>query len=234
MAKISKLSWGFILLAIVLQQVLTCMCLSEPDLLIQFKNSLQNNGALSNWDAKVPPCNGDQVKWIGVFCDKGNVWGLKLENMGLKGDINVDALSQLKNLRTISIMNNNFDGPLPEMKKLGSLKSLYLSHNKFSGEIPSNAFEGMQSIKKIHMAKNQFSGPIPSSLAVLPKLIELNLDSNQFSGEIPNFVQERLIAVNFSNNHLSGPIPAGLSKLDATSFSGVSLSEKLFHVHIVS
>ncbi|KAL3534996.1 hypothetical protein ACH5RR_003457 [Cinchona calisaya] len=222
MAKFSKLSWCFFVLAIVLQRTLTCTCLSEPDLLMQFKNSLQNNDALSNWDAKVPPCNGDQVNWIGVLCDKGNVWGIKLENMGLKGDINEDALSQLKDLRTISIMNNEFDGPLPEMKKLSSLKSLYLSHNKFSGEIPSNAFEGLLSIKKIHLANNQFSGAIPSSLTVLPKLMELMLEGNQFSGEIPSFSQERLAAVNLSNNHLQGPIPASLSKLDAASFSGNS------------
>ncbi|KAL3533214.1 hypothetical protein ACH5RR_006735 [Cinchona calisaya] len=220
MAKISKLSWCSFVLVIVLQVVSTTLSLSESELLIQFKDSLQNNGALSSWDAKVPPCNIDKENWAGVLCDKGGVWGLKLENMGLKGDINVDALGQLKNLRTISFMNNNFEGPFLEMNKLGALKSLYLSNNKFSGEIPANAFDGMQSIKKIYLADNQFSGPIPSSLTALPKLIELMLNGNQFSGQIPNFSQERLNSVNFSNNHLEGPIPASLSKLNAALFSG--------------
>ncbi|CDP12489.1 unnamed protein product [Coffea canephora] len=219
MAKICKSSWCLLILAIVLQLVHTCICLSEPDLLIQFKDSLKNTGALSNWDAKVPSCKGDQPNWSGVLCDKGNVWGLKLENMGLKGDINEDALSQLKSLRTLSFMNNDFEGPLPDMKKLGALKSIYLSNNKFSGEIPADAFVGMLSIKKIHLSNNQLSGPIPSSLGRLPKLIELTLDGNQFSGQIPDFTQEGLINVNFSHNHLGGQIPASLSNLKAASFS---------------
>lgn len=229
MDKISKLSWCSFVLAIVLQHAFTAMSLSESELLIQFKDSLQNNSALSSWDGKVPPCNVDKAKWAGVLCDEGNVWGLQLENMGLKGHINVDALSQLKNLRTISFMSNNFDGPFQEMNKLGALKSLYLSNNKFSGEIPANAFDGMRSIKKIYLANNQFSGPIPSSLTALPKLIELMVDGNQFSGQIPNFPEETLSSANFSNNHLEGPIPASLNKLDAASFSGVFLNLNFHH-----
>ncbi|CAI9099034.1 OLC1v1035792C1 [Oldenlandia corymbosa var. corymbosa] len=219
-SKVKLSRWFLAVVAVVLSQVFTVTCLSEAELLIQFKGTLENNGGLSNWDTKTPPCNGDKENWVGVLCDKGNVWGLKLENMGLKGSINVAALSQLQDLRTISLMNNDFTGSLPQVNKLGALKSLYLSHNKFSGEIPSSTFEGMLSIKKIHLADNQFSGSIPASLAGLPKLMELMLDKNQFSGQIPDFKQDRLNSINLSNNHLEGPIPASLSKVNKNSFAG--------------
>ncbi|KAJ1408170.1 Serine-threonine/tyrosine-protein kinase, catalytic domain [Sesbania bispinosa] len=53
---------------------------------------------------------GDHNNWRGVLCNQGKVWGLKLENMGLKGFIDVDSLKELPYLRTISFMNNDLEG----------------------------------------------------------------------------------------------------------------------------
>ncbi|KAK6152110.1 hypothetical protein DH2020_014745 [Rehmannia glutinosa] len=127
---------------------------SEAEILIKFKESLKNNGALSNWDSSKPPCNG----WHGIKCERGLVWGLKLENMGLSGVIDVETLAKLQELRTISFMHNNFDGSLPNFARLGALKSIYLSYNKFSGEISPGTFDGMFSLKKLHLANNAFFG----------------------------------------------------------------------------
>ncbi|EXC12819.1 putative LRR receptor-like serine/threonine-protein kinase RLK [Morus notabilis] len=138
--------------------------------------------------------------------------------MGLKGTIDLDSLKNLPNLRTISLMNNNFDGPLPDIGQLGSLKTVYLSNNKFSGVIDSDIFLRTLSLKKVHLAYNQFTGGIPSSLAFLPKLKELRLEGNQFEGLIPNFPQKTWLSFNVSNNALGGHIPLGLSTLDASSF----------------
>ncbi|XP_035546673.1 pollen receptor-like kinase 1 [Juglans regia] len=103
-----------------------------------------------------------------------------VENMGLDGFIDVDLLALLSNLRTISFIKNNFDGPLPDIKKLSALRSLYLSNNNFSGEIPYYAFSGMLRLKRVHLANNQFAGSIPTSLITLPKLLELRLEDNHF------------------------------------------------------
>ncbi|GAV81365.1 Pkinase domain-containing protein/LRR_8 domain-containing protein [Cephalotus follicularis] len=140
--------------------------------------------------------------------------------MGLTGVIDIDSLLSLRYLRTISLMNNNFEGPLPDFKKLGALKSLYLSNNRFSGEIPDHAFSGMGYLKKVLLANNKFTGNIPTSLAELPRLIELRLDGNQFEGHVPDFQQKGLKFVNLANNELEGPIPPSLSKMDASLFSG--------------
>ncbi|XVE79918.1 hypothetical protein DITRI_Ditri14bG0095700 [Diplodiscus trichospermus] len=195
--------------------------LSDPEILLKFKSFLANGTALKNWENKSkPPCDGHGANWAGVLCDNGTIWGLQLENMGLSGTIDVNTLTGLSNLRTLSFMDNNFNGPIPELNKLTALKSIYLSRNRFSGDIPGNAFAGMIWLKKLHLSQNQFTGAIPLSLATLPKLLELELDGNQFSGQIPDFKQKDLQIVDLSNNRLEGPIPASLSKMNASMFSG--------------
>ncbi|BFG18645.1 hypothetical protein CerSpe_049190 [Prunus speciosa] len=196
---------------------------SEIQTLLKFKSFLSNDTALDNWNSSTNPCNGSTSIWAGLYCDKnGNVYGLKLQNMGLLGVIDIDTLSGLSALRSISIMNDNFAGPLPSVNKLSALIGVYLSNNQFTGEIQDNAFEGMTSLKKIQLDGNEFSGKIPKSLAALSKLSELYLQGNQFSGKIPNFAQSPngWKYFNISNNRLEGRIPASLSNLDASAFTG--------------
>ncbi|VVA14908.1 PREDICTED: pollen receptor kinase [Prunus dulcis] len=196
---------------------------SEIQTLLKFKSFLSNDTALDNWNNSTNPCNGTTNIWSGLYCEKnGKVYGLKLQNMGLMGIIDIDTLSGLSALRSISIMNNNFEGPLPSVNKIGALIGVYLSNNQFTGEIPEIAFEGMNQLKNIYLDGNEFSGEIPSSLAALPKLTVLDLQGNQFSGEIPNFPQDPngWKHFNVSNNQLEGPIPASLSNLDASAFVG--------------
>ncbi|KAL6537370.1 hypothetical protein OROMI_025904 [Orobanche minor] len=189
--------------------------------LLKFKSSLANaDPALANWgSSSMPPCSGDHGNWVGVLCFNGYVWGLQLENMSLEGQIDVNSLIPLRFLRTLSFMNNNFEGVMPDWRKLGALKSLYLSNNHFSGRIPDDAFKGMTSLKKIYMANNKFTGPIPTSLES-PKLIELRLENNQFTGSIPAISSDNLKVLNVSNNQLQGPIPAPLLNMDTSSFTG--------------
>ncbi|XP_028770230.1 pollen receptor-like kinase 1 [Neltuma alba] len=175
----------------------SCFGSSEPELLLKFRDSLEygnNSTTFSNWNTSIsPPCFGDRSNWVGVTCTKeGKISGLILENMGLKGLINVDALQQLPDLRTLSFINNDFHSTWPELNKLAAIKTFYLSNNKFYGDIPAQTFQSMNWLKKVHLANNQFSGQIPTSLTMLPKLMELRLEGNKFSGRIPNFLQEDL------------------------------------------
>ncbi|KAE8673599.1 Pollen receptor-like kinase 1 [Hibiscus syriacus] len=72
---------------------------------------------------------------------------------------------------------------------------------------------------KLYLSENRFTGEIPSSTLGLPKLKELKLDRNGFSGRIPDFQQTNLRVVNLSDNELEGPIPDKLRKMDSTMFS---------------
>ncbi|XP_012850189.1 PREDICTED: pollen receptor-like kinase 1 [Erythranthe guttata] len=192
---------------------------SDAEILLKFKESLENTAVLSNWDNATSPCN---ASWHGILCEKDRIWAIKLEHAGLGGVIDVETLMQLKDLRSISFMNNDFEGYLPNFTRMGVLKTVYLSNNKFYGDISPTAFYGMKSLKKLHLANNSFTGSIPSTLATLPKLMELMLEDNQFHGEIPRFRQNGLKRFSVSNNDLVGEIPFTLSHFNASSFSGNS------------
>ncbi|KAG6520881.1 pollen receptor-like kinase 5 [Zingiber officinale] len=194
----------------------------DADVLFAFKATItDNSGALRSWDQESDPCTGNATKWAGVLCDDdGSVSGLRLANMDLAGIIDVGPLAALPRLRSFSIVNNAFDGKMPEFGKLKSMKAVYLSRNKFSGELPDSAFADMGWLKKLYLSNNEFTGAIPASVAALPRLLELGLDGNGFTGPIPELRSNDLKMVNFSNNHLEGSIPASLRKMDANLFSG--------------
>ncbi|KAK9726779.1 hypothetical protein RND81_05G236300 [Saponaria officinalis] len=195
--------------------------LTEAESLLKFKSSLTHNEAIPNWDPSKTPCTAENTSnWLGVICHGGKVWGLQLENMGLGGTIDIDALSQLPELRTISLKFNNFEGPIPDFRRLVKLRSVYLSNNKFSGDIPDDAFDGMDALRRVILSNNAFTGNIPTSLTTLPILVEAKLEGNQFQGGIPNFQQKPLPAINLANNQLEGPLPSNLKNLDPKFVSG--------------
>ncbi|WJX75021.1 non-specific serine/threonine protein kinase [Trifolium repens] len=203
------------------------MSSSDAEALLKFKGSLTNAVSLSSWEPSInpkPPCTGNISNWVGLFCLNDRVLGLRLESMGLTGNINIESLASMPMLRMVSLMNNTFVGPLPNIKMLPHLRSVYLSYNHFSGQIPDDAFTGMPRLRKVYLSNNEFTGKIPSSLAILPTLLVLRLDANKFQGEIPNFHHKNnLKIINFSNNDLEGPIPPNLRTFDASSFSGNAL-----------
>jgi len=205
---------------------------SDTEILMKFKESLGNAKTLDNWDPNVSPCEGNRGRWVGVICFNGNIRGLQLENEGLTGTIDVDSLVSLRHLRTLSFMNNTLAGPMPNIKKLSALKSVYLSYNHFSGEIPDDAFEGMSYLKKVFLSNNDFTGRIPSSLTALPRLMVLTLDENKFEGQIPSFEQKNLKKFNVSNNNLEGPIPVSLSMMDSNCFSGNYIALAIHDLHV--
>lgn len=200
----------------------SCSSLTDSQTLLTLKQSLSNPTALANWDDRTPPCNENGANWKGVLCHRGKIWGLKLEDMGLQGNIDITILKELPEMRTLSLMRNNLEGPMPDLRQLGNgaLRSVYLSNNRFSGEIPTDAFDGMTSLRKLLLADNQFNGPIPESLTRLSRLLELRLEGNKFEGQIPDFQQKDLASFNVSNNALFGSIPPALRELDPSSFSG--------------
>lgn len=194
---------------------------TDPEILIRFKKYLSNSKVLDSWDASTSLCDGYKSTWSGVICVNGSFYGLKLENMGLTGTIEVDTLAELKTLRSFSVMNNGFDGPMPEVRKLRRLRALYLSDNQFAGEIKEEVFGGMRFLKKVHLARNEFAGKVPKSLAALTRIMELDLRGNQFRGRIPEFREtEDWKVLNVSYNRFQGRIPSTLSKADPSAFAG--------------
>ncbi|KAK4277062.1 hypothetical protein QN277_015117 [Acacia crassicarpa] len=209
---------GLLMMLMIIFLVLT-LC-SVPSLgddrqvLIKFKTFLSNASALSNWNHSTRICN-----WNGIRCRKGGLH-LILEKMGLSGTIDTDTLLELSDLQSFSVKNNNFEGNMPIFNRFGRLKGLYLSQNKFSGDIPDNAFDGMRHLSKVYLDENECTGHIPSSLAELPNLLDLDLHSNGFEGNIPDFKTQNTFRVfNVSYNHLEGEIPPNGSD-DPSAYEG--------------
>ncbi|CAN0860820.1 Receptor-like protein EIX2 [Linum grandiflorum] len=102
----------------------------------------------------------------------------------------VKAYSTILNyVRSLDLSWNNFSGEIPkQIMSLVALRYLNLSHNSFSGSIPGN-LDAMESLESLDISENQLSGAIPSGMASLTFLNYLNLSYNKLSGRIPSGTQ---------------------------------------------
>lgn len=114
----------------------------ERDALLAFRAGLTDpDGYLSSWQGE------DCCRWKAVRCSNrtGRVVELRLRSLedvnssiGFRGGRTSSPLLDLKNLRTLDLRFNNFDGaPVPEfVGGLRSLRYLYISNSKFGGRVP--------------------------------------------------------------------------------------------------
>ncbi|CAN6917462.1 unnamed protein product [Brassica oleracea] len=176
---------------------------------------------------------------------------LVLSSNNFSGELPVDTLLKMSNLKVLDLSFNEFSGELPESLRIlsASLLTLDLSSNKFTGTIlpnlcrstkntlqelylQNNGFTGKipptlsncSELVSLHLSFNYLSGTIPSSLGSLSKLRDLKLWMNMLEGEIP----QELMYVNtletliLDFNDLTGEIPSGLS--NCTNLNWISLS----------
>ncbi|KOM55384.1 hypothetical protein LR48_Vigan10g127600 [Vigna angularis] len=88
-------------------------------------------------------------------------------------------------LKSIDLSSNNFTGEIPkEVVYLFGIVSLNLSRNNLSGEIPSE-IGNLSSLESLDLSRNHLHGRIPSSISQLDFLGKLYLSYNSLSGRIP-------------------------------------------------
>ncbi|KAL5735947.1 hypothetical protein ACOSQ2_030735 [Xanthoceras sorbifolium] len=126
--------------------------------------------------------------------------------------------TNLNLVRSIDLSRNNFSGEIPiEVTNLGALWSLNLSHNFFTGKIPEK-IGAMGSLESVDLSSNQLSGEIPQSISTLTFLSCLNLSNNNLIGKIP--LSTRLQSFDpscFTGNELCGsPLPENCSDTSPT------------------
>ncbi|PQM38782.1 LRR receptor-like serine/threonine-protein kinase GSO2 [Prunus yedoensis var. nudiflora] len=93
---------------------------------------------------------------------------------------------------------------------LGLVKSIDLSSNMLSGEIPTE-ITYLVGLVSLNLSRNRLTGQIPSRIGNLQELDSLDLSGNQINGRIPINISRiyRIGYLDLSQNNLSGKIPIG-------------------------
>ncbi|XP_027364713.1 receptor-like protein EIX1 [Abrus precatorius] len=151
------------------------------------------------------------------------VTGLSLRNNFIIGSIPI-SLCQME-LRSLDLSKNNLSGEIPNCwKDNGQWEEINLSSNKLSGEFPSS-FVNLSTLSWLHLNNNSFQGELPMSLRNLKQLVILDFGENQLSGSIPSWNNNSfplLQILRLRQNRLSGNIPSQLCNL--TSLKILDLS----------
>uniref|UniRef100_A0A2N9H7B0 Leucine-rich repeat-containing N-terminal plant-type domain-containing protein n=1 Tax=Fagus sylvatica TaxID=28930 RepID=A0A2N9H7B0_FAGSY len=148
-------------------------------------------------------------------------------------------LESLPELQILVLRANGFHGPIWDpATKIGfsKLHVIDLSHNNFTGELPSKYFMTLECnangppskiltiFTAIDLSNNRFYGEIPDSVGNLNGLIVLNLSNNSFASHIPSSFGNltALESLDLSQNLLSGEIPQQLTSLTFLEYLNLS------------
>ena len=168
---------------------------------------------------------------------------LYLSGCNFIGSSNPTFLSNLSQITSLDLSNNNLGGQFPwSLLNFEVLTCLDLSHNNFIGQLPevttnltqifsSNNSSNSQLVNMIpsnleylYLSNNLLNRTIPSWVYTIPSLRYLWLDYNQFTGHIGDFQHNSLVELRLNNNNLSGPLPLSISKLVSLRHLSVSFN----------
>ncbi|CAL5356833.1 unnamed protein product [Camellia sinensis] len=154
-------------------------------------------------------------------------------------------LENLPQLQILVLRDNKFHGPIEQPRKRLNFTNLHIidmSHNEFTGTLPSEYFESMHSMMddEDKSSLNYISdayGYGYYSVTIMNKGLDMELtriitifkaidfSHNKFDGNIPRFIGrlKALRVLNFSRNSFTGPIP--LSLVNLTELESLDLSQ---------
>ncbi|XP_013608943.1 PREDICTED: probable LRR receptor-like serine/threonine-protein kinase MRH1 [Brassica oleracea var. oleracea] len=143
-------------LIITLQAPLSFSVNPQGYALLKFRERVNSDphGTLANWNV-----SSDLCSWSGVTCVDGNVQILDLSGCSLGGTL------------------------APELNQLIELRSLKLSKNHFSGEIPKE-YESFSKLEFLGLRDNDLTGTIPPELTNVLSLKHLLLSGNKFQSNM--------------------------------------------------
>ncbi|KAF8022608.1 hypothetical protein BT93_F0197 [Corymbia citriodora subsp. variegata] len=174
--------------------------------LTQFPYFLSSSKRLTYLDLSSNRISGEIPRWF---------WGVSLdtlETLLLSYNLLEGSIQQLhwKRLIYFSLQNNLFQGPLPIpppstlyflasnnsfineipslICRLSSLRSLDLSYNNLSGNMPP-CFGNIANIWDLDLRSNKLQGSLPRSLVKCSKLSSLVLSHNEFSDIFPHWLE---------------------------------------------
>ncbi|PON94082.1 LRR domain containing protein [Trema orientale] len=132
-------------------------------------------------------------------------------------------------LRTVFISNNHLSGEIPSLYcECGELEILDFSNNSFSGNIPS-CLGNQLSLSVLDLQMNELNGTIPDMFENLTQLRSLHLKGNQLEGLLPRSLRncESLEVLDVGNNKINDTFPQWLE--DLPTLKVLVLKSNRFH-----
>ncbi|KAF8378106.1 hypothetical protein HHK36_029442 [Tetracentron sinense] len=166
-----------------------------------------------------------------------NASEVSLSSNLFSGPIPMNIGETMPRLRTLDLYGNILNGRIPySLGKLKDLRFLTLSNNQFFGELPGFG-KGLQNLMVLAVANNNLTGNIPSSIGILHSLRLLLLNNNSLDGELPSSLQNctELDTIDLGENRFSGNVPKWIGE-SLLSLKIIRLRSNLFtgniHRHI--
>lgn len=194
---------------------------ADRSALLRLQATVRGRTLLWNTTSSVTPCS-----WQGVKCDNttNRVTALRLPGDSLRGQLPLNSIGNLTELRVLSLRGNSLFGEIPsDLASCTQLQDLHLQGNNFSGELPASLFT-LRNLLRVNLAGNSFSGNLSSRFNNLTELKTLYLENNRFTGWLPDLHSlTGLRNFNVSFNGLTGHVPSSLAVFSPQSFLGTSL-----------
>ncbi|KAF5464006.1 hypothetical protein F2P56_014122 [Juglans regia] len=156
---------------------------------------------------------------------------LAVSSNRILGALPNDLCSHCPNLRGLYLSDNKFGGQLhSQFNNCGDLVLLSLSFNKFDGNISKALIGNLPAkLEVLYLGVNSFTGIIPSTICNLSRLQEFGIEDNHIQGSIPTDLWhlQKLTILYLGANNFKGSVPQkvfNLSTLQVIGFEENSLS----------
>lgn len=132
----------------------------------------------------------------------------------LSGTVPIE-IKQLGTLTRIDVSHNSIEGILTPLAASGGVETFILSHNQFRGTLMGPVGFVGPDLRTIRLDGNGFEGGISGVFQYLPVLETLNITGNSFHGNIdPNLKHcSHLTYLGIADNELEGNVPTELGLL---------------------
>eukprot|EP00253_Pinus_taeda_P030843 PITA_30843 len=162
-------------------------------------NAIKSQFDIKDWISP-DPCY--LVPWDGIGCGSSTYWGVTITEIDLSGR-NITGpvpsdFAMLTALVNLYLQKNNLSGTVQWLCNLRSLQELSLDDNDFTGPMPNLA--NLTKLERLYLQNNKLNGNV-DWLLDLKNLQELNIENNNFSGVFPaQLLLNCSLKLNYSGN----------------------------------
>ncbi|MCL7049931.1 hypothetical protein MKW94_000181 [Papaver nudicaule] len=157
----------------------------------------------------------DPCKWPGIKCSGSTVQIIDISKQKLSGSLDTIDFNLLTELKTLTLQDNLFTGPIPSFQDLVNLKELFLDQNNFTS-VPPKVFSGLTGLEVISVSDNLELEPwvLPEDLTQSTSLQTIYASHCNLEGPIPDFIAGfvSLQELRLSYNNLTGVLPGNLAE----------------------